>query len=80
MNWDDPAERGRLIDRVGPKEYNRLLEEHLKAITVETVNGYPIIPVNSRFGRLYQVSGTSSAFKTLEAARAFALQQPKKPE
>lgn len=28
MNWDDPEERLRLIERVGPREYNRLIEEH----------------------------------------------------
>jgi hypothetical protein len=24
MNWNDPEDRARLIERVGPREYNRL--------------------------------------------------------
>jgi hypothetical protein len=42
MNWDDPAERLALIERVGADEYNRLFKEHRRSSVVATVNGYGI--------------------------------------
>jgi hypothetical protein len=76
MNWDDPAARLALIERVGAAEYNRRLLEHQRASTIAVVNGYSIRPVGSRFGTLYHVDGTNTAFAALVEAEAFAKQQP----
>jgi Fe-S cluster assembly scaffold protein SufB len=76
MNWDDPAARAHLIDRVGPQEYNRQLEAHLAASVVSTVNGHKIRPVGSRFGRLFMVGKTGNAFHTLAEAETFAAKEP----
>ena len=71
MNWDDPVARAELIEQVGPAEYNRQIEAHLKASVLETYKGYEIRPVGTRFGRLFMVVGTKSAFSTIEQARKF---------
>jgi hypothetical protein len=79
MDWDDPAERFRLADRVGPDEYNRLFAEHMRASVVATVNGYDIRPVMSqRFGRIFMVDGTDTGYPGLEQAKDFASRQPPK--
>ena len=78
MNWNDPAERAALIERVGANEYNRLMSEHIAASTIETVNGYGIRPVTSRFGNFFAVDGTGYAARSLEEARRIALRQPPK--
>lgn len=75
MNWNDPVARAALIDRVGPQEYNRLQEEHFKSTAVAVVNGRRIRRVGSRFGPLYAVEGTGRAFKTLEQATDFAMDE-----
>lgn len=80
MNWDDPTERLRLIERVGTEEYNRQLEAHQQASVVDTVNGHFIRPVGTRFGRLYSVVGTDSAFPELDQARDHAQGLPAGPE
>lgn len=72
MNWDDPAARASLIERVGVDEYNRQFEAYRAASVVATVNGHDIRPVESRFGRLFMVGTTGSAFRTLAMAKAFA--------
>lgn len=72
MNWNDPIERARLIERVGPDEYNRQHKAHLAASVVSTVNGYGIRPVSSAFGRLFAVDYTKMAFTTLAQAEAHA--------
>ena len=72
-NWDDPSSRAAFIERVGSAAYNKALEQHQAASVIETVNGHAIRPVGSRFGRLFMVGGTGSAFLTLEAARKHAL-------
>ena len=74
MNWDDPAERYHLIERVGIDEYERQQAEHNRASTVATINGHAIRPVASRFGRLFQVGSTGTAFQTLAQAEEFARQ------
>ena len=40
--------------------------------TVATVNGHAIRKVQSRFGKLYQVGTTGTAFSAFEAAKTFA--------
>jgi hypothetical protein len=72
INWDDPEARLALIESVGVAEYNRQAEAHRTNSTIEIVNGHRIRPVSSRFGRLFMVGDTGSAFATLEQARAFA--------
>lgn len=72
MDWDNPAERAALIERVGPAEYNRQIAAHHAASRIETVNGHGIRPVGSRFGRLFFVEGLNTGYTTLEQARAAA--------
>jgi hypothetical protein len=76
MNWDNPAARARLIERVGVAEYNRQHAAHVARSTVETVAGRAIRPVNSRFGRLFMVEGTGKAFTNIEDARQHARANP----
>lgn len=68
MNWNDPDERFDLIQRVGIKEYNRLLVEHHKKSVVGSCNGYDIRTVGSGFGTLFMVVGTDRAFGNLPDA------------
>jgi hypothetical protein len=75
MDWDDAAARVRLIENVGPGEYKRRFEEHCRESTVLVVNGYPIRRTGSRFGRLFLVEGTATAFPTLAEAKEFAAKQ-----
>lgn len=79
MDWNDPAARAALIERVGPAEYNRLAAEHDRSITVATVNGHRIRPVSSRFGRLFMVGGTGKAFATMDEAEGFAWKEARGP-
>ena len=72
IDWSDPAARDRLIECVGPDEYNRLHAEQMARSTVATVNGHAIHKVQSRFGKLYQVGRTGTAFIEFEAAKNFA--------
>lgn len=72
MNWDDPAARFAYIEAHGPDAYNRAFAEHQAASVVVRVNGYAIQPVQSRFGRLFLVVGTSKAFGTLDEAKRHA--------
>lgn len=72
IDWSDPAAHNRLIERVGHDEYNRLHAEQMARSTVATVNGHAIRKVQSRFGKLYQVGTTGTAFSALEAAKTFA--------
>jgi len=73
MDWDNPEDRARLVERVGPIEYERLHMAHVKASTLETVNGYGIRPVRSpRFGLIYMVDGAGAGFSTIEKARKHA--------
>jgi hypothetical protein len=83
INWDDPAARLELIERVGADEYNRLHAEHMKRQTVATVNGYGIRKVNTPYGQLFAVDGTTTtmAFRTLDEAEAYAREcQPKRED
>ena len=71
MDWDDASSRARLIESVGIPEYNRRIEEHLKRSVLETYKDRDIRPVGTRFGRLFAVGGTKTAFSTIEKAREF---------
>lgn len=66
MNWDNAEERARLIESVGPEEYNRKFAAHLKQTTVGGIRR-----VNTRFGLLFAVVGTDKAFSTLKQAEEY---------
>jgi len=72
MNWDNPAERLALIQRVGVAEYERRLQEHREQGTLVVENGHAIRPVQCRYGRVFAVQGSSVAFATLDGAKAHA--------
>ena len=72
IDWSDPVARDRLIECVGPDEYDRLHAEQMARSTVATVNGHAIHNVQSHFGKLYQVGRTGTAFSAFEAAKNFA--------
>lgn len=76
MDWNDPAARARLIDRVGPDRYEQMQEEHFAASSTGMVNGYRIRPVQSRFGRLFSIDGTTFAYSTQAQAEAEAAKLP----
>ena len=76
MNWDDPAERLTLIEQIVPKEYNRRVQEHMDKSVVSRVGGHSIRPVNTRFGRLFQVGSTGTAYNTQAAAEKYAAEHP----
>ncbi len=72
--------RAALIERVGRDEYLRLQEEHRRKSVVATVNGYDIRPVVSvRFGRLFMIDTTDTAYSTLKEAKTFAEGLPPAP-
>jgi hypothetical protein len=78
INWNDPAARFRLIEEVGPKRYNELKAEHMRASTVSTAGGHAIRMVHSsRFGRLFLVGETGRAFSKLAQAETHASKHPK---
>lgn len=72
IDWDDPAARGALIDRIGIDAYNAAIAEHHEKSAVAIVNGYRIRPVGSRFGTLMFIDGANSAYVTLDAAKHYA--------
>jgi hypothetical protein len=76
MNWDNPAARAELIERVGPDRYSDALQAHLESITVVTVAGHAIRPANTRFGRLFVVGASGRAFPKQSDAEDFARQHP----
>ena len=73
IDWNDPVARARLIDRIGPAAYEKAQQENVAATALCVVNGYPLRPIQTRFGRLIQVYGDTRAFTTLEAAKAHAV-------
>jgi hypothetical protein len=75
IDGSDPAARSRPIERVGPDEYNRLHVEQMAPSTVATINGHAIRKVQSRFGKLYQVGRTGTAFNAFEVAKNFAFKK-----
>lgn len=72
INWDDPTQRAALAERVGPERYNALHAEHVARSSLAVVNGYRIRPINTQFGRLFQIVGTTRAEPTLERAKTYA--------
>jgi hypothetical protein len=72
MDWNDPAARDRLIEQVGLAEYNRLHAEQRNTSIIRVVNGHAIRAITCRFGRLYLIGATGSAYNTMEEAERFA--------
>ncbi len=60
IDWNDPAARIRLHG------------EQMARKPVATFNGHAIHKVQSRFGKLYQVGRTGTAFSAFEEAKNFA--------
>lgn len=69
---DTPEGRLAAATALGPAGYSDAMRRHIADTCVETVNGYGIRPVQTRFGRLYAVVGTTYAGGTIDAARAHA--------
>lgn len=72
MNWDDPSERAALIEKIGPEAYNEAMRKHREESVISTIGGHAIRPVGSRFGRLYMVGDTGTAYPTQEKAEQHA--------
>jgi hypothetical protein len=53
-------------------DYSHLLQERRARSTVMFVGGYPVRRIQTRFGDVYAVIGTNSAFATLAEAEAHA--------
>ena len=76
MDWNDPIQRSRLAEKLGLARYAQAFEQHVLASTVAKINGHTIRPVQTRFGRLYQVGSTGRAHPDLEEAKKIALDAP----
>lgn len=72
INWDNPAARLALIERVGTAEYNRLMAEYREKSIVARTGGHAIRPVSTRYGRLFAVGDTGRAFSTMAEAEEYA--------
>lgn len=67
MDWDDPAVRAALIERVGVKKFSRMYNEYYRTNVTATVNGYNIRPVAVSGFTVY-----GKRFTTLEEAESYA--------
>ena len=76
INWDDPEERAKLVERIGVKAYNEAFSRHIKQSSVTKVAGHNIRLVGSRFGKLWQVGNTGRAFSTRKEAEKYARDNP----
>ena len=76
INWDDPEERVKLLDRIGIEAYNKAFANHIKQSSVATIAGHNIRLVGSRFGKLWQVGNSGRAFSTREQAETYARDNP----
>lgn len=75
FNLDTPEGRYAASQSLGADGYDAAMLAHIAAGVIETVNGFGIRPVSSRFGRLFSVVGTDAAFRTIDAARTYAVEQ-----
>ena len=76
MNWDDPEERARLVERIGLKAYNEAFNKHIEQSTVVIVAGHSIRQIGTRFGKLWQVGNTGRSFSSFEKAETYARSNP----
>ena len=72
INWGDPKERSRLVEKIGLEAYNEAFIKYIEQSTVAIVAGHSIRPVWTRFGKLWLVGNTGRAFSTLEQAKIWA--------
>lgn len=72
IDWNDPAARAALIERIGAPAYNAALAEHYGKCVQTYVNGHAIRAQQSRFGRLLAVGSTGNAYAELADAIRFA--------
>jgi hypothetical protein len=71
-----PEGRYAASQALGPEGYSAAMEEHLRANTVATVNGYDIRKTESRWGTVYMIDGTSIGYQSLDKAKAHAARLP----
>jgi len=71
IDWSDPVARLRLIEKVGLKEYNKQIQQHLEDSVVSVFRGIKIRRVKTQFGQLFAVAGTRAAFETVAKAERF---------
>jgi hypothetical protein len=76
INWDDPAARLDLVERIGVAAYSNAFLAHLAALSRLVVNGRAIRPVSSGFGTLYRIENIGKIFATQAEAEAYARTQP----
>ena len=76
INWDDPEERARLIERIGVKAYNEALTKHIEQSTASVVAGHSIRSVRTHFGKVWLVGNTGHGFSTREKAEFYAQTNP----
>jgi hypothetical protein len=76
MDLDTAEGRFAASQQLSTAAYNRAMADHIAKSVIETVNGHGIRPVQTRFGRLFHVGTTGSAFRTIDQAREFASAQP----
>ena len=73
IDWSDPEQRLRHIERVGLAQYNLDLAAEYKRQIVETCNGHNIRMISTaRLGVMFMVDGTDFGSATLEGARQIA--------
>jgi hypothetical protein len=76
MNWDNPEDRAALVQQIGVEAYNKAYENYIDESTVSIVGGHKIRPVNSRFGKLFNVGNTGRAFQKQSEAEKYASENP----
>ncbi len=67
-DFSTPEQRSTLAESLGAEKYNEEIEKWFTATSVSVINGYRIRPVMTRFGRLFSVDGSNTAFQTLDQA------------
>src|ERR1700731_1450293 len=74
IDWADPGQRARLIERIGVdvNAYTVAQEQHSAEAVVATVAGHAI-----RLGQIFIVGDTGKGFATLDAANTYAQRNPK---
>jgi hypothetical protein len=77
MDWDDPAARAELAERVGIDRYNELVAQFQRDSVLVTIHGHEIRARRSaRFGTIYTVDH-DIGFASLETAKAWCRANPK---
>lgn len=74
-DFSTPEGRAAAAEALG-SGYNAAFEQWRETQVIKTVAGHKIMPVASRFGRLYHVGSTGRAFQKLEDAEGYAEDNP----